>query len=66
VQKVGLPPQTLSRVASVRCAPMACCVTTSTSTMIQNFGGNGSSQTAQWFETNKYGLNNTSGIWGMV
>ena len=34
--------------------------------MIQKFGGNGLSQTAQWFETNEDGLGKTSGIRGMV
>ena len=29
-------------------------------TMIQNFGGDGLNHTAQWFESNKYGLNDTT------
>ena len=32
--------------------------------MMKNFGGNGLGQNAQWFETNKYGLNKTS-VYGL-
>ena len=32
----------------------------SQTTMIQNFGGDGLNHTAQWFESNKYGLNDTT------